>query len=177
MGGLDKGLQLLAERPLIEWVVTAIRPQVETITICANRNVKEYMEYAPIVMDKPPGFMGPLAGIAAALEHMHSDWVLTVPVDCPQPPADLALRLYSSVGSNRGTVAHDGTRRQPLFALYPRALAPLAMQALHGHISVWRFQDNVGMVEVDFSDAPSAFTNLNTLAELIAYKTSDHERH
>ncbi|HDO34129.1 MAG TPA: molybdenum cofactor guanylyltransferase MobA, partial [Chromatiales bacterium] len=42
MGGRDKGLIPLAGRPLVEHVLSALRPQVATLLISANRNLARY---------------------------------------------------------------------------------------------------------------------------------------
>jgi len=53
-------------------------------------------------------------------------------------------------------------RGEPLFALYRRELAAEAAAALTRDEPVWRWQQQIGAVEVDFSDAPEGFVNLNT---------------
>ncbi len=164
LGGRDKGLVPLAGQPLIGHVRAALDGQVGRLLVCANRNLAQYAAFALPCSDRKPGFHGPLAGIDAALADCTTPWLLTVPVDCPQPPADLALRLCLAAGSadTRAAVAHDGTQRQPLFAVYRCELADSAELALARDSPVWRWQDECGAVEVDFSDAPLAFVNLNT---------------
>ncbi len=124
LGGRDKGLESLAGRPLIAHVIERIRPQVDDVIIVANRHLDEYAAYARVVADDSPGFLGPLAGIATALARCETEWLLTASVDVPQPPLDLASRLTRT--SAEVAVAHDGERRQPLFALYSTKLANAA---------------------------------------------------
>ncbi len=164
LGGRDKGLVPLAGQPLISHVCASLEGQVGKILVCANRNLAQYAAFATPCSDRKPGFHGPLAGIDSALADCTTPWLLTVPVDCPQPPADLARRLYfaASAADTRAAVAHDGSRRQPLFAVYRCELAASAGLALAGDWPVWRWQDECGAVEVDFSDVPLAFLNLNT---------------
>ena len=45
MGGLDKGLQPLQGRPLVEHAIERLRPQVGALAISANRNVDVYRRY------------------------------------------------------------------------------------------------------------------------------------
>ena len=67
MGGADKGLLELAGRPLVAHLLEALRPQVATVLISANRNTEVYARFgATVVPDPWPDFRGPLAGIAAA---------------------------------------------------------------------------------------------------------------
>lgn len=174
VGGRDKGLLILAGEPLIAHVIAVLREQVGANVICANRNTGEYARFAPVLADEQPGFQGPLAGIASALAHCATPWLLTVPVDCPRPPADLARRLYDCCRQKNVSiaVAHDGARRQPLFALYRRELATVAAQALARNVAVWRWQDEAEAIEVDFSTDRHAFANLNSDAEFLLWEQS-----
>ena len=161
LAGRDKGLERLAGKPLIAHVVDVLRGQAGTLLICANRNSERYAEFAAVVADTDAGFRGPLAGIAAALAACKTDWLLTMPVDCPRPPVDLASRLRVRAGDARAAVAY-AQRAEPLFALYRRELCVQAAAALARDEPVWRWQQQIGAVEVDFADASEAFVNLNT---------------
>jgi len=165
--GRDKGLEPLAGKPLIAHVVAALRGQARTLLICANRNVERYAEFAPVCSDRVAGFAGPLAGIAAALATCTTDWLLTVPVDCPQPPADLARRLYARTRDARACVAH-AAQREPLFALYAKGLVDDAAAALARNEPVWRWQEHIGAIEVDFPG--DSFVNLNTRDDFLRWE-------
>jgi molybdopterin-guanine dinucleotide biosynthesis protein A len=142
------------------------------VMILANRNAGEYAAFAPVVADDSPGFRGPLAGIATALAHCRTPWLLTASVDVPEPPLDLASKLMNATADI--AVAHDGERRQPLFALYSRKLASAAKDALERDLAVWRWQDEHGAVEVDFSIEPAAFHNLNTPDDFRNWENARH---
>ena len=58
-----------------------------------------------------------------------------------------------------------GTRRQPLFALYRKDVALSAASALANDLPVWRWQDELHAVDVDFSSAAANFINLNAAAD------------
>ncbi|MFT3792204.1 MAG: molybdenum cofactor guanylyltransferase MobA [Rudaea sp.] len=168
VGGNDKGLLLLRGRPLVERVAAALRGQAGTILIVANRHADEYARFGRVVADEAVGFRGPLAGIASALKHCPTAWLLTAPVDAPDPPRDLAQRLLAcaAAAGADAAVAHDGTRRQPLFALYRSRLWQSAAAALAEDLPVYRWQERIAAAEADFSDCAHAFANLNTLHEL-----------
>jgi molybdenum cofactor guanylyltransferase len=172
LGGRDKGLESLAGCPLIAYVIEIIRPQVDEVIIVANRHPQEYAEYARVVADESPGFLGPLAGIATALAHCDTPWLLTASVDVPEPPRDLASRLRGAAADI--AVAHDGARRQPLFALYSTKLATAAKNALQRDLAVWRWQDEHGAVEVDCSRDGAAFLNLNTPDDFRNWENARH---
>jgi molybdopterin-guanine dinucleotide biosynthesis protein A len=166
LGGRDKGLEMLAGRPMIEWVVAAC-PRDAELVVVANRNLDEYARYGRVATDAEPGFRGPLAGVASALAAATTSHVLTLPVDCPDPPAVLAQRLAAIDAP--AAVAHDGERRQPLFALYRTGLASAAAAGAKAGKGVWEWQESIGAIEVDFADERRQFHNLNTPEEFAAY--------
>jgi molybdenum cofactor guanylyltransferase len=176
VGGADKGLLSLAGRPLVAHVVAALRGQVGQIVICANRNADRYVQFAPVIADGGSGFRGPLAGIAAALRACSGEWLLTVPVDCPHPPRDLAVRLHdAALAENRDVaVVYDGTRVQPMFALYQSTLAANAEHALRKDMPVVRWQQSLNRALVDYSTRTPEFGNLNTPEEFRQWEQAAH---
>lgn len=158
----DKGLLELAGKPLVAHVCERLAGQVGGILICANRNVQAYAAFGEVIADAQPGFLGPLAGIATALAACATPWLLTVPVDSPSFPPALCRRLHAHTAAGVAVaVVHDGQRREPLFALYRREAAASARDALSRNSPVWRWQDELGAVEVDFSDSAAELMNLN----------------
>ncbi|HVV98115.1 MAG TPA: molybdenum cofactor guanylyltransferase MobA [Rhodanobacteraceae bacterium] len=166
LGGRDKGLEILAGKPMIEWVIAACPRDAELVVI-ANRHLDEYARYGRVATDAEAGFRGPLAGVASALAAATTSHVLTLPVDCPDPPADLEQRLAAVDAI--AAVAHDGERRQPLFALYRTGLAEAAAAGAKAGRGVWEWQETIGAVEVDFADERRQFHNFNTPEEFAAY--------
>jgi molybdenum cofactor guanylyltransferase len=179
LGGRDKGLETLDGTPLIAcaraYCARSIAHDIDFVII-ANRHLDEYARYGRVCADAIEGFRGPLAGVAAALEGAVAECVLTLPVDCPAPPEDLAARLVSALDQHKAVVAHDGERRQPLFALYRRELAASASNAAARGQGVWQWQDAIGAVEVDFADRRQQFHNLNTPEEFAAYADAARQR-
>ncbi|WP_369681230.1 molybdenum cofactor guanylyltransferase MobA [Chromatium okenii] len=166
----DKGLMLLSNRPLVAWAIAALKPQVTTLLISANRNVARYAAYGfPVVTDEIADFAGPLAGILSAMTVAQTAWLLTMPCDTPHSPADLGQRLAQAVITEQATlaVATLGRQRQPLHALLPVALAADLREYLaSGERKVGNWYARQRVAWVDFSDRPNAFINLNTSAEL-----------
>lgn len=166
MGGRDKGLIDLAGRPLAEHALERLRPQVAEVLINANRNPDEYARLGVrVVPDSLDGFLGPLAGLLAALEASARGLVVTVPCDSPFVPADLVERLHAARGRAKAeiAVAHDGERQQPVFLLAPVELAPdLRAWLVDGgrKIDAWLARHRV--VDVPFADSSDAFININT---------------
>ena len=165
MGGIDKGLAPLGDKPLIEHILAALGPQVTHLLINANRNIERYAEYGhPVVKDRLDGHQGPLAGFAALLGACEDDWLVTVPCDTPHIPADLVQRMWSArvAAGAEIAIAHDGRRMQPAHALLPRRLlSDLEAFLDSGERKIDRWYARHATVEVDFSDQPDAFLNLN----------------
>lgn len=171
LGGIDKGLVDIGGRPLVEWILDALLPQVDGLVINANRNEDRYGRYGfPVVPDRLPNHQGPLAGIAAVLAQVPPDGaVLTVPCDSPIPPADLAARLSAALEAGRGdlAVAHDGERLQPVHALVPAPLLPRLETFLADggrKVGLWLASQRVAVV--DFADRRDCFLNLNRPQDL-----------
>jgi molybdopterin-guanine dinucleotide biosynthesis protein A len=177
MGGLDKGLLELKGRPLVDWVIQALKRESNgPILIVANRNVSRYAQFAQTVSDPSPGHPGPLAGVSAALAACRTPWLFTVPVDCVIPPPGLLHELHQAARLHgaRAVVAHDGRRRQPLFALYSTELGDSCVAGLAQAQGVSRWQDSLGIVEVRLANSRAEWVNLNSAEEFSAYeKTLD----
>ncbi len=171
MQGEDKGLLDLNGKPLVAHVIEQLRPQVAHICISANRHVSQYQRYGvAVIRDNLEGFLGPLAGIHAALLTCQQEWLLTVPVDCPFLPGDLVQRLSQAVTATQRPVAvvHDGNGLQPAFCLLHHSL----INDLQGFLEQgerktgqWLRQHEPALT--DYADNPDAFININSPADLI----------
>jgi len=172
MGGQDKGLVELNGRPMIDYVITALRPQVDAVVINANRNLERYAQFGvPVIRDVREGYLGPLAGMASALRELRSELALTVPCDSPFLPLQLYQRMREALFDTDSdlAVATDGRRLQPVFLLLRLALEDSMSRFLQSgerKIDLWFSRHKI--VEVDFSDTPQAFSNVNTPEELAA---------
>jgi len=166
MGGDDKGLARLNGRPMIEYVIDAIRPQVDTLLISANRNLDAYQRYGyPVLPDSAAGYLGPLAGVASGLGACRGDRLLTVPCDSPFVPPSLADRLDRALDDEQidVSVASNGQRVQPVFAMIRRRLLPALRAYLDaGNRKAESFYTAHSMAVVDCADWPQAFININT---------------
>lgn len=170
MGGNDKGLLQLNGKAMIAHILERLEPQVGKLMINANRNEDEYARFNyPVIKDRVTGFCGPLAGIASALEHCDSPYLLSVPCDSPYIPDDLAARFAAALTDKQAdiAVANNGERLQPVFNLLNTGLLESLLAYLDsGERKIDRWFKQHQFVEVDFSDAPRAFININTPEEL-----------
>lgn len=110
--GSDKAMADFRGKPLIEHVITRLRPQVSDLVVVGRDHLGEAS-----IPDRPGPGLGPLGGLAAALHHAAAggyDAVLTSGCDLPELPLDLREALGAGPAFVLG---------QPLLALWPAALA------------------------------------------------------
>jgi molybdopterin-guanine dinucleotide biosynthesis protein A len=173
MGGVDKGLQNHRGLPLALHALLRLRPQVGAVIVNANRNLAAYESFgAPVWPDPIGDYQGPLVGLLAGLEHVETEWLVSVPCDTPDFPLDLVQRLAEAAATNEAEIAYATTledgqeQRQPVFCLLRSELIESLVAYLHGggrKIDAWFAQHRA--VGVRFDD-PRAFFNANTNDEL-----------
>jgi molybdopterin-guanine dinucleotide biosynthesis protein A len=166
MGGEDKGLIELNGRPLLDYIISGLHPQVGTILVNANRNLARYSEFGyPVVEDILGDYFGPLVGMATGMQSAATPLLVSVPCDSPFIPSQLVATLYRALSESGAeiSIAHDGTRLQPVYALLRCQLLPDLLAYLNDggrKIDTWYGQHH--MVTADFSTGPDVFLNLNT---------------
>jgi molybdopterin-guanine dinucleotide biosynthesis protein A len=177
MGGVDKGLQPLRGKPMAQWVIERLAPQVDEIVVNANQNLDAYAAFGyPVVRDDVAGFAGPLAGLQAGLRAARCALVVTVPCDSPFLPADLVARLRTALEAQGAdlAVAKTGDQPHPVFSLVRRAVLPHLEQFLAaGGRKIDAWYATLKVVEVRFDDEADAFRNINTREELAAFESSE----
>ncbi len=130
MGDGDKAWKKLAGRFLIEHVVARAARQVDHLVInTAAPSLYDSLDI-PIIPDCLPGHLGPLAGVLSGLEwvrdhHPPCQWLASFAVDTPFFPDDLVACLLKTRHRERADMACavSGSRRHPVFALWPVGLA------------------------------------------------------
>jgi molybdopterin-guanine dinucleotide biosynthesis protein A len=172
MGGVDKGLVMLAGKPMIAHVLERFVPQVADVLINANQNAGQYAALGyPVVPDAIGGYAGPLAGLHAGMTRATHPLVVTVPCDSPFLPTDLVARLAAALDAYGAQLAVARTYDQPhpVFCLVRRDVLPHLDSYLAGggrKIDAW--YATLHVLEVRFDDEADAFRNINTADELTA---------
>ena len=174
MGGADKGLQNHLGIPLAMHALLRLSPQVGHVLVNANRNLGAYDAFCvPVWPDALPDYPGPLAGFLAGLEHCETPYLVTVPCDTPNFPADLVARLASGLAAQDAEIAMAATRSvggevqvQPVFCLMKASLMEsLVRFTQSGQRKIDRWTAKHRCVEVLFDDE-AAFFNANTADDL-----------
>jgi len=174
MGTIDKGLQPLRGKPMVQWVAERLAPQVDEVLINANRNLEIYARFGyRVVADAVGGYAGPLAGLHAGMKAAAHPLVVTVPCDSPFLPTDLAARLAGALEGHDLAVAKTGAQPHPVFSLVRRAvLEHLERFLASGGRKIDAWYATLDVVEVAFDDQPEAFSNINTREELAALEAN-----
>ncbi len=166
MGGRDKGLVEIDGVAAIDRLLAALPPG-RPVAISANRNLAAYgARGVRVIADRRDGYAGPLAGLEAGFAAADADLVVSLPVDADRLPTDCIERLLAALAAAPGAavaVAHDGRRRQGLFAAWRRAaVLPVVGDCLDtGIAAVWQLQERLAVVEVEFDAASGGFGNRN----------------
>lgn len=178
MGGIDKGMVPLNQKPLVQHVIERLTPQVDEVLINANREIPNYQALGnPVYQDDVAGYIGPLAGFLIGMQHAKYDYLLTAPCDSPLIPIDLTQRLLANLIAQNAEVAvacSDGNAH-PVFCLCKaNLLKSLQEYVRQGGRKVSAWQKSLTYIEVDFSDQSDAFLNLNTPADLTILEVKLH---
>ncbi len=94
---------------------------------------------AQIVDDAIPN-AGPLAGISACLDRMHTDLLFVLAIDLPEMTPAVFLNLLGPCEPRRGAVYQHENFYEPMAAIYPKCLHLLAAEHLaHGRYAMQDF--------------------------------------
>jgi len=165
MGGADKAFLRVRGTYLIDRVLARLRPG--PVAISANGDPARFAGYGfPVLPDWPYAGKGPLAGVAAGLNwaaENEAESLLTIPVDTPFVPADLAAQL----GPAPAVAVWQG-RQHHLVAHWPIAALPVlaAFLAAPGDYKVRDALALIGARPVPFDDSEDPFLNINLPADL-----------
>ncbi len=176
--GMEKAFVLLEGRTLLARMLDVARSVTGEVRIVGNP--AKFQPFAPVVEDVFPG-CGPLGGIHAALRSSQTDLNLILAVDVPFVSFALLQFLITRSRESAATVTVVRTSGglQPLCAIYRRAFADIAEEALRaGRYKIDAlFEDGktevIGEEELRVAGfSPELFRNLNTPEDVAGAKES-----
>jgi molybdopterin-guanine dinucleotide biosynthesis protein len=179
MGGKEKALIPLLDRPLLSYVLESVSGQVAPIALNINTNFEKFSKFGyPIIEDPIKGHLGPLAGILASLnwaQEIDKDWVMTLPCDTPFLPKNIAQRMIEVKNRELDidlVVARSRGYNHPVVALWKSNLNFKLKNALDDGIrKIDLFTSKLKIAYVDFDTTNNLqfdpFTNLNSPLDLI----------
>ena len=159
MGGGDKCLLPLGNRPILAHVIARARPQVSALVLNANGDAARFAAFGlPVVPDGVAGFPGPLAGVLAGL-----DWaaasvpgathVASFATDAPFFPRDLVPRLMAALDRRHELAAAASLgRSHPVFGIWPIGIREALRRGIvdEGMRKVDAFTARYSLAVVDF---------------------------
>ncbi len=173
--GRDKALIQIGDRTMLEHSIEQLQQQCDELWVsCAADDNYPIAAGVRRVADNRSGFLGPLAGIEAALRHIQGDYLLTAPCDCMDIPANLAEALLSETQKQGCPIAYASNRDgdQYLCALIHReVLADLSHYLDQGERRVGAFYRQQGACMVSQTQWQPCFFNINTPDQLREYLT------
>ena len=176
LGGGDKPLRLLGGKPILQWMIERIQPQIQFLAISANGDPARFSAYdLPILPDQTPG-LGPMSGILASLEWTkrtmpNASHVLTLSGDTPFIPLDVVHRLsrLPDIGASDIVTASSGGHRHPTIGFWPVSAIEPIKPALFAHKNL-RVSDWLSILiahTVEWDARPfDPFFNINTPDDL-----------
>ena len=179
MGGKEKALIHLLDRPLISYVLEKISGKVGPIALNINTNFESFKKFGYDIIEDPiKGHLGPLAGILASLnwaKQIKKDWVVTLPCDTPFLPNNLIQSMINTKNKDPSidlVVAKSRGFSHPVIALWKSDVNNKLQNALNEgvrKIDIFTSQLNIKYVEFDNIDKSEydPFTNLNSPQDLI----------
>jgi molybdenum cofactor guanylyltransferase len=157
--GSDKAAAMLKDKPLMQHVIDAVRPQVDDIISCGR-----VWPQLACVWDMPQSNLGPLGGLCAALHYAAAenfDAVFSAPCDVLPVPD-----MRSLMGDRPAVVAG-----QYLFGYWPSSLAAKLAQYL-GSQSNHAMKAWLLACEAQEIASQNSFHNFNTQADFLRYQQS-----
>ncbi len=179
MGGKEKALVNLLDRPLLSYTLENISGKVAPIALNVNNNLKEFKKFGYKMLEDPiKGHLGPLVGILASLnwaKNLDQKWVLTLPCDTPFIPKNLIEALIEAKNENPDidlVVAKSRGFKHPVIALWKTSNEIKLKNAIEDGIrKIDNFTSQLKIKYVNFDNLNKSkfdlFTNLNSPRDLI----------
>ena len=179
MGGKEKGLINLLDRPLISYVLEKVSGKAAPIALNINTNFEKFKNFGYEILEDPlKGHLGPLVGILASLDwakNIKQKWVLTLPCDTPFLPQNLIESLLKVKNENPDVdlvVAKSRGFNHPVIALWKTDNNLILKKAIEEGIrKIDIFTSQLKTAHVNFDEIDESksdpFTNLNSPQDLI----------
>ncbi len=165
--GGDKSLFLYHGKPLVERVVSAVRPVMDTITIIGGDAERFAFLGIPCRGDIISG-LGPLGGVYTALRVAETERAFVLACDMPGLNTELIGFMASLSKGFDVTVPVVDEKYEPLHAVYAKSCIPhIEKNIQDGKRRIIGFFDMVSVRAVTeeeicaFSDPKSVFRNIN----------------
>ena len=177
MGGGIKTLKKFNNKLIFDRIFENLQNQVQKIIINSNDLENLFANYnVHVIKDSIEGFLGPLAGIHAALEWVNINepqinWLITVPGDTPFIPNDLVKKLLEKAKNSKCKIvlAQSNKKTHPIIGVWHSSLYESLKNDLNSgvrKILYWASKHPLGYVEFTNSKY-DPFFNINYEEDMI----------
>jgi molybdopterin-guanine dinucleotide biosynthesis protein A len=183
LGGANKALLEIGGRSFIDRAV-AVAGGCEPILIAVGRRGFEVPPATTAIWDLEGDYAGPLAGVAAAVEHLghaKANALFSLAVDTPLFPADFLSRALPLLGEADVVIGAYGAQDYPTNALWRLdAIAALAdeVRSEAAPRSLKRLAGRLRAQRLDYAElvAEDPFRNANTPEDLELLRRAEAAR-
>lgn len=170
VGGVNKALLSLQERPLIQHVINNLAASFNQILISANRDTEILGHFGyPVIPDLDQYTqMGPLAGIVSTAQKLSSsvEYIQIVPCDLPFLTAEIVETLHNRLKQDANldiVYAADTIHQHPIVCQMRRHHLDAISAQLnsHGKHSLRAIIEPFAHLKVEFNNT-YVFTNFNS---------------
>jgi len=169
--GEDKGLVLLNGKPMIQYVIKALKEVVSDISIISNNesyNKFGVPVYADIIKDK-----GPVGGIYTGLYHSKTELNFCISCDVPMISSDFIFWLLNRSGNASITLPMHNDKVHQMIGVYSKqVLANFKESTEKEHLKLSQVNNDMACEIIDIEKEYAnfdelIFSNINTKNELI----------
>jgi molybdopterin-guanine dinucleotide biosynthesis protein A len=172
LGGVNKALLALGDRTLLDRAMAVTRGYKTLLAVGSARF--EAPGDLEQILDLDTGYAGPLAGVAAAVQHLADsaiDLLFSLAVDTPLFPADFVSRARDLLHASPAVLAAYGEQDYPTNAVWRlSALSGLPDAVRNGSAprSLKRLALGLGAARLDYAPLTDSdpFRNANTPEDL-----------
>jgi len=161
LGGIPKHEIVVGRRTIFDRQVAVIAPRVAEILVATAHDIAGYRCVRDVVPD-----VGPLAGIAAGLAAMHTDWLLVIAGDMPHLTGEVIDELVDAAAGD-GVGVRVGGLVEPLVSVLHKAVLPVVTRRLgDGRYKVADLFADLRVRWLDLDRHKQAFSNVNEPEDL-----------
>jgi len=166
--GEDKGVLLLQDKPMIQYVIEELQKVTDSILIIANN--KAYQQFNLPIFEDLIKDKGPIGGIYTGLSYSKTEQNLCISCDTPNLPASLLKLLINQSNNHQITIPRYNNKLHPLSGVYTKDLIPFFEAKIKNN--ELKLKDAIIETKHNIIDItpkqypPSAFYNMNCKEDL-----------
>lgn len=164
--GADKAQADVRGRPLILHVAEQWQPWAARLVVVADREAKYEAFGLQTITDRQLG-LGPLGGLATALEDCGAGWLLLAACDAIVLNMGLAERLLAEISGEAKVIALKGAQWETMPALYHCSILPEVRACVaEGRGALWKLIERVPHKALAYPKDAMAIAQINTPEDL-----------